>query len=323
MDDAEANCTDAGWAMRKLRVIGLVLAVVTAVTLGTSSVAGAATQTLVARGSNWKYLDNGSDQGTAWRAPTFNDGAWKSGPAELGYGDGDEKTVVGFGPDANHKYKTTYFRHAFSVADRASVTGLKLEIRRDDGAAIYLNGTEVARSNLPGGTLNYLTDATSITASETTFYAYDIPASLLVTGNNTIAVEVHQYGWASSDISMDLDLIGTAVTSACARLGSPTTLGHIANGAVIESSGLAAGVRSPGVWYTHNDSGDTARFFAMGSDGRSFGTFARGCGRGGLGRHGHRSRAGRGPVVRVSRRHRRSATCGDGVPRPGTGSRDQ
>ena len=260
--------------MRKLRVIGLVVAVVALVTLGNPSVTGAATPTLVARGSSWKYLDNGSDQGTAWRAPTFNDGAWKAGPAELGYGDGDEKTVVGFGPNANHKYKTTYFRHTFGVTDRTSISGLKVEIRRDDGAAVYLNGTEVVRSNLPGGTLNYLTDASSITSSETTFYAFDVPPSLLVNGNNTIAVEVHQYGWASSDISMDLGLIGTTTAGGCTTLGAPTTLGHIADAAVIESSGLAAGVRSPGVWYTHNDSGDTARFFAMGRDGRSFGRFA-------------------------------------------------
>ena len=40
-----------------------------------------------------------SDQGTTWRATAFNDGGWASGPAELGYGDGDEATVVRYGPD--------------------------------------------------------------------------------------------------------------------------------------------------------------------------------------------------------------------------------
>jgi len=42
---------------------------------------------LVTFGSIWKYLDNGSDQGTAWIAPAFPDGAWQSGTAPLGYGD--------------------------------------------------------------------------------------------------------------------------------------------------------------------------------------------------------------------------------------------
>ena len=41
----------------------------------------AADTTLVPAGATWKYLDNGSDQGTAWRATSFNDSTWPSGPA--------------------------------------------------------------------------------------------------------------------------------------------------------------------------------------------------------------------------------------------------
>ena len=56
---------------------------------------------------------------TAWIAAGFNDSAWASGPAQLGYGDGDETTVVSYGPDANNKYITTYFRRAFLVTNAA------------------------------------------------------------------------------------------------------------------------------------------------------------------------------------------------------------
>ena len=63
-------------------------------------VVGSTGVVLTPAGSVWKYLDNGTNQGTAWRAPAFNDTTWASGPAQLGYGDGDEATVVGFGPDA-------------------------------------------------------------------------------------------------------------------------------------------------------------------------------------------------------------------------------
>ena len=45
-----------------------------------------------------------------------------TGTAELGYGDGDEYTVVSFGPDPNNKYITTYFRHAFNVVDASACT---------------------------------------------------------------------------------------------------------------------------------------------------------------------------------------------------------
>jgi hypothetical protein len=71
-----------------------------------ASAVSAATETLVPSNSVWKYLDNGSDQGAAWRDAAFNDKAWASGPAQLGYGDGGEATVVSYGPDANNKYSS-------------------------------------------------------------------------------------------------------------------------------------------------------------------------------------------------------------------------
>ena len=64
--------------------------------------------TLLLFGSSWKYLDNGSNQGTAWRGVSFNDASWASGNAQLGYGDGDETTVVSYGPNTNQKYITYY-----------------------------------------------------------------------------------------------------------------------------------------------------------------------------------------------------------------------
>jgi hypothetical protein len=42
---------------------------------------------------------------------------------------------------------------------------------------------------------------------------------------------------------------------------------------VVEASGLAASAIHAGVYYANNDSGDSARFFAIGSDGSDRGTF--------------------------------------------------
>src|SRR4029434_5202912 len=89
---------------------------------------------LVPTGAIWKYLDNGTDQGTIWRAPTFNDSGWPQGPAQVGYGDGDEATVVSFGPDITNKYVTTYFRRAFNVPNASIYQTLTLRLLRDDGA---------------------------------------------------------------------------------------------------------------------------------------------------------------------------------------------
>ncbi len=113
--------------------------------------AHAATTTLVAKGSVWKYLDNGTDPGPSWKAASYFDGGWAAGPAQLGYGDGDEATVVSYGPDKSNRYITTYFRQKFSVTNPATLGTLTLSLLRDDGAIVYLNGTEVYRSNMPAG----------------------------------------------------------------------------------------------------------------------------------------------------------------------------
>lgn len=165
--------------------------------------------TLVATGATWRYLDNGSDQGTAWRSNTFNDAAWKSGPAQLGYGDGDEKTVVGYGPSSSSKYTTTYFRYSFDLADPSAYGSLDLKMRRDDGAVVYLNGVEVFRSNMPTGAVAYRTFALPASDDGVTWFAASVPVSALVAGRNTVAVEVHQADLSSSDISFDFGMTGT------------------------------------------------------------------------------------------------------------------
>ena len=179
--------------------------------------------TFVPTGAEWKYLDNGSNQGTSWRQRTFNDAAWASGPAQLGYGDGDEATVVGFGPDANAKFITTYFRRAFVVNDASAIIDASLRAIRDDGIVIYLNGTEVFRDNMPGGAVDYLTPAVVAIggADESTFYSTNVSPALFVSGTNVIAAEIHQSGGTSSDISFELELTGTATAAAPAITSQP------------------------------------------------------------------------------------------------------
>jgi hypothetical protein len=176
----------------------------------TVTAAPPAVPTLIAAGSAWKYLDNGSDQGAAWRAAGFNDSAWQSGAAQLGYGDGDEATVVASGPSSN-KYITTYFRHHFAVADASAVTALALRLLRDDGAVVYLNGVEVFRSNMPTGTITHLTRAASTesSAASRAWHEAALSPALLSDGDNVLAVEVHQVNPTSGDISFDLELTAT------------------------------------------------------------------------------------------------------------------
>ncbi|WP_411845547.1 lamin tail domain-containing protein [Roseibacillus persicicus] len=159
-------------------------------------------------GSTWKYLDNGSNQGTAWQEVSFDDSSWASGVAPLGYGDGDEATVVSYGPDASNKYPTTYFRKTFTLNDVASLGSLVMTVYRDDGVVVHLNGSQVYTSNMPTSGVNYLTFATGNAANDgNTPLVATLPNFLFNEGLNTLAVEIHQRTGNSSDIGFELSLV--------------------------------------------------------------------------------------------------------------------
>jgi hypothetical protein len=172
------------------------------------------TTSLVSAGSVWKYLDDGSDQGTAWRDPAFVDTTWASGAAQLGYGDGGEATVIAFG-DAANKHPTYYFRHLFDATNVDDFSSLTVRLVRDDGAIVYVNGIEAFRSNMPLGPVDFQTSAGGSVGGEdeSRFYEFSIPLSMLNEGSNTIAVEVHQTSGSSSDVSFDLALLGVLSNS--------------------------------------------------------------------------------------------------------------
>jgi secreted PhoX family phosphatase len=199
---------------------------------------------LVATGSVWKYLDNGTDQGTAWQANAFNDATWASGNAELGYGDSDEATTVSYGPSATNKFVTTYFRQNFNVSSLVGFTSVKLRLKRDDGAVVYINGVEVFRSNMPTGAVAYNTFASATVdgANESTFFEATLPASVLAAGANTIAVEIHQDRVASSDISFDLELLrDTSPTLVC----PPMAATYLSNYTSVEPGAQLQGLKIP------------------------------------------------------------------------------
>jgi hypothetical protein len=169
----------------------------------------AQTTTLLPYGSNWKYLDNGSNQGTAWYGTTFNDASWASGNAELGYGDGDEATVVSFGPSSTAKYITTYFRKVINTPTASSFLQFNMNLRRDDGVVVYINGVEVYRNNMPAGPPAFNTGASTACADDGgTVLTTTLAAGTLTNGNNLIAAEIHQNNGTSSDITFELELIG-------------------------------------------------------------------------------------------------------------------
>lgn len=176
-------------------------------------------ETLVPAGATWKYHDQGANLGTAWKDYYFTDSSWSQGAAPLGYGD-PVTTTVGYGADATNKYITTYFRRTFTASH--GYTSMQLSLRRDDGAVVYLNGTEVARSNMPTGAVTSSTLASLAIAGtdETTYVSIPISGQLY-NGTNVIAVEIHQSGGTSSDIVFDMSLLGTGDTGALPNPPAP------------------------------------------------------------------------------------------------------
>src|SRR5688572_4583049 len=102
-----------------------------------TAITASAQTSLVSTGAVWKYLDTGTNLNAAWRAAGFDDTAWPSGPAQLGYGDSDEATVTRSTNDVDgSRIITTYFRHSFNVANAGSISNLLLRLLRDDGAVV-------------------------------------------------------------------------------------------------------------------------------------------------------------------------------------------
>lgn len=187
---------------------------------GTYSVASPGS--FIQQEGGWRYRDDGSDQGTAWRQANFDDSGWSASRAPFGFGVGNEETQISFGTDPASKYITTYYRGTFRVDSPSGVTGLTLGLQRGDGAVVYINGNEVVTTNLPGSP-NYLSTAlVSQTATQIqTFLQFAVSGTSLVVGDNVLAVEVHLSSGSAPRHRFDAYLTGTQQGFATAGTSVP------------------------------------------------------------------------------------------------------
>ena len=207
---SDADPSDYAHSLDPRLVGGGINPAATLVTLGGAG-AGPSTTNYLVTGDTWRFLDDGTDQGTAWREVSYDDSTWDSGPSQLGYGDGDEAKLVGFidtdpGTNGTQKNATTYFRTTVDITDPSIFGDFSLNYLYDDGTVVYVNGAEVARENLPLAPAynQFATGTDGDNATKTITLA----PNMFLSGTNTIAVEVHQDGAVSSDISFDLTLTG-------------------------------------------------------------------------------------------------------------------
>jgi hypothetical protein len=166
--------------------------------------------TLVAPGSIWRYWDYKDAPSASWKVSAFADTGWKSGPAQFGYLEGDEATWLNSGE--SFSLITHYFRQKFYVGRAGDFTNVLAQVLRDDGVVVYINGQEVVRMNMPDGEVNHFTYASSrVTGTNENFYfSTNFSAAVLLDGENTIAVELHQTAVpGDADASFDMSLIAT------------------------------------------------------------------------------------------------------------------
>ena len=160
-------------------------------------------ETVIIPGRQCHYLVPASDVDTAWTATGFDDSGWDYNTGGIGYGDNDDNTTI-------DPAISVYCRYDFTLSDPGIITQLVLDMDFDDGFVAYLNGTELARFNMgePGSSTTWDQPAAGLHEADVCqglrpmrFILDDSLTELLVTGDNTFAVEVHNESITSSDLT--------------------------------------------------------------------------------------------------------------------------
>ena len=160
---------------------------------------------LVDDDATWAYHWSTDAVSADWTQTSYDDSSWSRGTAPIGYGAADLGTTLKPGTPKTRPL-TTYARTTFTVADPTAIGGVNVAVTADDGAVVYVNGTEVVRQRMNDGAV---TAGTYASASVTTASARAdrqlvfVPASQLVAGTNTLAVETHLNYRSSSSMTID------------------------------------------------------------------------------------------------------------------------
>ncbi len=150
-------------------------------------------ETVVYATDIWRYFPGTSDPGASWKSLSFDDSSWQEGQGGIGYGDNDDNTVIS-------AVVSLFMRIRFNVIDTSKIKDLLFHMDYDDGFVAYINETEIARAGLTGNPPAYNAFAASHNA-EGIPVGFAADKSVLVNGENILAIEVHNSSATSSDMS--------------------------------------------------------------------------------------------------------------------------
>lgn len=148
-------------------------------------------------GSGKAWWDNGYDDSA--------DGEWLDGTAVIGYGDGDDTTLL---TDMQGNYLSIFLRKEFTIAEGGVPNSIDLGCYHDDGAIVYLNGVEVERFSVDNGAIPFPPPENFANNHEASWSNSTIGgvASYLVEGTNVIAIQCLNDRFGSSDLSIDAQI---------------------------------------------------------------------------------------------------------------------
>jgi len=150
-----------------------------------------------------RYEDPSPDPSRHWAAAGQSLERWAlARPAPLGFG---HLPATQISPNAD----AYFFRKSVWLSHLDCWDNFTISMQRDDGSVLLINGQELARSNMPSGPINFITQAAAAAADDTEVvsYSFNATAGHLLPGANVIAASVHQFS-GSNDLRFDLRFVG-------------------------------------------------------------------------------------------------------------------
>jgi hypothetical protein len=161
-------------------------------------------ETVIFDNDNWKYLTPNFEPDTNWRKQNFDDSSWNTGQGGIGYGDGDDNTIIA-------STISLYLRKSFNITDTSKLSMAVLNIDYDDAFVAYLNNVEIARANVGvvgdhpsfNQASSSLHEAQMYQGGNPNQYVLDISTfkNTILPGNNELAIQVHNESSSSSDLT--------------------------------------------------------------------------------------------------------------------------
>ena len=160
-------------------------------------------ETVITKGDEWRYLDfeNMGEVQEDWRLTEYDDSEWKSGPSGIGSRNEDTTIIP--------QTRTLCIRKMFTVENVANITHCFLHIDYQDGFAAFINGHEIARANYGeegvtalGILASSFREMQMYVGGEPIAFEIDNIQSILLQGENILAIQIHNRMRSDSDISV-------------------------------------------------------------------------------------------------------------------------